>query len=256
MVDRREHRGAHPDDRQLFAVTYQPVLQTAQAELSWLLSRGYQIKSALKLVGDRHALRERQRLAISRAACTDAQKIYRAETCLPFTAIRNQELAIDGFNLIITVEACLSGGVLFQCRDGCIRDLSSVHGSYRSVMETEMAIDLIGNALQSQHPQAVVWFLDQPISNSGRLAQKIRESAAAHDWPWIVEVVMNPDREVSNSGKLAISADSVVLDGVSHWVNVMAWLLEHQFPTAWLVDLRETRLEYSCKTSPSDHNHK
>src|SRR5205807_9495166 len=38
-------------------------------------------------------------------------------------------------------------GILMLGRDRCVRDLSSVHGSYRSVDETDRAIELIGATL-------------------------------------------------------------------------------------------------------------
>src|SRR5947209_5735414 len=161
MPDIRKHRGAHPEDRKLFADDQLPALRTAVRELSWLLSRDYSIKGALKLVGDRHALTERQRLAVSRAACSDQSKEHLAATRLPVEAVAGEELIIDGFNLTITIEAALSGGVLIHCRDGCIRDLSSVHGSYRSVNETDQAISLIGTALESLRPKSVSWLLDR-----------------------------------------------------------------------------------------------
>ena len=67
MPDTRQHRGAHPSDIKLFDASKLSLLRTATSELSWLLSRGYAITSALKLVGDRHGLNKRQRLALSRA---------------------------------------------------------------------------------------------------------------------------------------------------------------------------------------------
>src|SRR5262245_26908157 len=80
MPDNRKHRGAHPNDRTLFAAAQLPALRTAVEELSWLLTRGYSIKGAVKLVGDRHTLSDRQRLAISRAACSDQSKEHRLST--------------------------------------------------------------------------------------------------------------------------------------------------------------------------------
>src|SRR5258705_7343616 len=129
MPDIRKHRGAHPEDRKLFSDDQLPALRDAVNELSWLLTRNYSMKGAVKLVGDRHALTDRQRLALSRAACSDQSKTRRASTRVEFEELEAAHLIIDGFNLIITIEAGLSGGVLFVCRDGCIRDLSSVHGS-------------------------------------------------------------------------------------------------------------------------------
>src|SRR5215216_3745694 len=99
--DSRQHRGAHPRDRELFDAGRLAILRQATSDLSWLLSRGYALKSSLKLAGDRHNLTDRQRLAISRAACSDEQKERRKKTCLAFESLRNQRLMIDGFNLVI-----------------------------------------------------------------------------------------------------------------------------------------------------------
>jgi hypothetical protein len=190
----QRHRGAHPEDDKLFAVKHLPDLRQAVTDLSWLLGRGYAPAAALKLVGDRFSLRQRQRLAVGRASCSDEQRANRQSRRLPLEQVRGAELMVDGFNLTITLEAALSGGVLIASRDGCWRDLSSVHGSYRSVAETEAAICLVGELLAKAEPCAVTWLFDQPVSNSGRLAWRIRELAAKHNWPWSVEVVMDPDK--------------------------------------------------------------
>jgi len=237
--DKRQHRGPHPADKRLFAQANLPLLRAATSELSWLLSHGYQRKSSLKLVGDRQCLTERQRLAISRAACSDESLKRRKAHCVSVERIANERVIVDGFNLLITVEAGLSGGPLLLCRDECMRDLSSVHGSYRSVHETDRAICLVGELLQNLGASSVLWLLDRPISNSGRLAKKIADIAAQHDWPWNVKIVFNPDAEILSSlGGVAITSDSAVLNRVRSWVNLKSHLLEQCLPEAWLVDLR------------------
>jgi hypothetical protein len=236
--EKNRHRGAHPADQKLFAPTQLNKLRRAVSDLSWLFSQGYTAKASLKLVGDRYALKERQRLAISRAACSDQQKEERKQKCLPFDALKGRSLLIDGFNIIITVEAALSGGVLMYCRDCCIRDLSSVHGSYRSVMETEAAIHLIGETLMTAEPASATWLLDQPISNSGRLAQWIREVAAARRWPCEVIVTMNPDQVIRASDQIAVTSDSNILDGAATWVDLNGLLIRRHIPQAWIIDLQ------------------
>jgi hypothetical protein len=201
------------------------------------MTRDYSMKAALKLVGDRHALTDRQRLAVSRAACSEQSQEHRAATILSVEAVAGKELIIDGFNLIITIEAALSGGVLIHCRDGCIRDLSSVHGSYRSVNETDQAISLIGKTLEDLRPKSVAWLLDRPISNSGRLAKRIRDLAAENGWNWTVEVVFNPDAEIITSGRVVISSDSHVLDKTDRWINLNRHLLDERLKKFWLIDL-------------------
>ena len=235
--DKRRHRGAHPEDARLFEAARLASLRVAVSELSWLLSRGYQTKSALKLVGDRHNLKERQRLAVSRAACPDENRERRSASRLDEREVAGEGLVVDGFNLVITLEAALSGGVLVLGRDGCVRDLSSVHGSYRAVEETERAILLAGEALAALAPESVLWLLDSPISNSGRLAARVREVAAARGWPWEVRVEFNPDREIVNSDRIAVTSDSNVLDGVARWLNLGRMIVDRYVDGAWLIDL-------------------
>jgi hypothetical protein len=235
----RRHRGAHPKDRLLFDAVILPALRGAVADLSWLLSRGYAATASLKLVGDHFALKERQRLAVARAACADRQRESRERIRLPLESINGQHLLIDGFNIIVTIEAALSGGVLIRCRDGCIRDMSSVHGSYRSVAETEEAIRLIGETLLGAEPASALWLLDQPVSNSGRLAQRIRETADANNWPWGVEVVMNPDKVLRSSDQIVVTSDSNILDGVKGWINLGEMLITQRLTEACIVDLRD-----------------
>ena len=235
--DIRKHRGAHPEDRKLFADDQIPALRAAVGDLSWLLTRDYTMKGALKLVGDKYALTERQRLAISRAACSDQSRELRTRRQIMIDDARNSEWIVDGFNLIITIEAALSGGLLMSCRDGCIRDLSSVHGSYRSVDETGVALKLIGESLETLRAISVVWVLDRPISNSGRLAQRIREIALQNRWNWSTELTFNPDAQISASDRIAISSDSHVLDQVARWLNLNRFLVEKMLAGSWLIDL-------------------
>ena len=235
--DRRRHRGAHPEDARLFEPSRLASLRVAVSELSWLLSRGYQVKSALKLVGDRHGLRERQRLAVARAACADDDCARRRASLVGAAEVKGEGLVVDGFNLVILLEAALSGGVLVRGRDGCVRDLASVHGSYRAVEETERAVTLAGEVLSTLGPASALWLLDSPVSNSGRLAERIRRIAAERGWPWEVRVEFNPDREIVNSDLVAVTSDSNVLDGVKRWLNLGVMIVEKYVEGAWLIDL-------------------
>lgn len=199
--------------------------------------------SALKLVGDRHGLRERQRLALSRAACSEQDRERRKEHCVSVERLRDQQVIVDGFNLIITIEAALSRGPLFVGVDACIRDLSSVHGSYRSVEETDRAILMVGKVLSALAPSSVLWLLDRPVSNSGRLAAKITDVAARNGWPWTVEVVFNPDTAIVASPAVAITSDSLILDRVAKWADLKSYLVAQEIPDSWLIDLRTDAVE-------------
>ena len=225
MSDRRRHRGQAPEDARLFAPDQLPTLRQAACEFAWLLSRGYAESATLKLVGDRHRLNKRQRDAIRRSSCADSARDDR----LAREVQGAESAAIDGFNLIITIESALAGGVLLRGREGCVRDLSSVHGSYRKVDETMHAIELIGEALHVLKIRDVLWLLDRPVSNSGRLASILRER-------WPVELVNNPDTELVKESRVVVSSDAFVIDGCSHWINLASIVLARSLPDAPILD--------------------
>lgn len=241
MSSADRHRGKHPADEELFGPSATPALRQAVTDLSWLLGRGYARNSAVKLVGDRYELRERQRLASARASCSDTARATRAQNHLPAEALHGRIVWVDGFNLLVSLEAALSGGVLLHCRDGCLRDMSSVHGSYHTVAETDAALTLAAHRLTELQPASVHWLLDKPVSNSGRLAARIRELAEQHHWPWTVEAVFNPDTDlIAARDAVVISSDAMVIDGAACWYNLAADLiLSHRCGPAWLVDLRD-----------------
>lgn len=231
------HRGAHSQDERLFGESAIPRLRTAVEELSWLLTRGYAVPSSVKIVGDRHRLHERQSLAVFRASCTDASLLHRGATQETGRDLKGSDLMIDGFNVLITLEAALSGGVLVRGRDGCLRDIASVHGSYRSVEETDRALDLLLRTLDDLQLRSVTWLLDSPVSNSGRLAARMRSVSEASVVPWTVETVFSPDHVLKRCGKLVATTDSVILDGVESWLDLARRALEPHLPDCWFVDL-------------------
>ena len=97
---------------------------------------------------------------------------------------------------------------------------------------------LIGEALQELSPSSVLWLLDRPVSNSGRLAAKINDLAARNSWPWQVEVVFNPDAAIAASQSVAITTDSSILDRVERWADFKSHLIAREIPDAWIVDFR------------------
>ncbi len=212
-------------------------LWSAVADLALLLTKGYAQKSALKLVGDRFSLTGRQRLAVMRSACSDQQLASRHERLVPATNLRGKSLALDGYNVLITIEAAMSGGMIFKGRDGCYRDLASIHGTYRKVAETIPALQLAGGFLQEIGSGEVLWLLDSPVSNSGRLKTLIGGLAREKGWNWRVELPMSPDAELKKTDLVVATSDSVVLDGCKSWVNLAAEVVERKLPAARLIDL-------------------
>ena len=237
MPDRRQHRGANPEDQKYFSTKQLAPLKEAAVDLCWLMSKGYKRDSALKLVGDRYALHERQRRALGRAVCSDEQLLSRRQRQVTADKLRGQVLLVDGYNVLITIEAALAGGVILASRDSTYRDLASLSGSFRKVEETVPALKLLAAHLSALALKRCTIYLDQPVSNSGRLKEVIYKSLEGAPFELVVELVRNPDRLLLTAPETVASADSQVLDGVARWYNLARQVIVQAVPQIWLIEL-------------------
>ncbi|MEL6671479.1 MAG: DUF434 domain-containing protein [Bacteroidota bacterium] len=244
MSHKQRHRGAHSNDPKYFADRHLTRLNQAVEDLSWLFSRKYPHQASVKIVGDRYRLAERQRKAIYRAACGDEALLKRPRTEVQKEELAGQTVAVDGFNILIGIECGLSGGLTIRCRDGSYRDIASVHSTYRKVEETLPALELIGQTLEELSVEKVHWFLDRPISNSGRLKGLMYEIAEIQGFNWEIDLVNNPDKEVVALEKaIAVSSDGWVLDHAHRWFNLHRVILG-DLESAWIIDLQGRKYNF------------
>lgn len=227
-----QHRGPHPEDAGYFVDARWPMIREAARDLAWLLGRGYTMSASLALVGNRFQLEDRVRTALMRGVCSDAALADRHRR----RVARADAVWLDGFNVLMTVEAALAGGTLLLARDGCIRNLAPIHGSYRRVAETEPAIAAIGKVLDDLGVRRAVWFLDVPVSNSGRLKTLLRETAEAAGWSWHIELVPDVDRQLKLIPETIATSDGVILDACGAWLDLARAVIMHVMPEARLID--------------------
>jgi hypothetical protein len=212
-------------------------LREASGDFAWLLGRHYAHQAALTLVGNRYQLHRRQRLALSRAVAAPA--IARARRCrqVGVGALNGTFLQIDGLNQLITIEAAMAGGLLLRGHDGALRDLASVHGTYRLVRESMASLEAIGEYLAPSGVQGVEFLIDGAVSNSGRLAARIRCLGEQHGWPWRARLVANPDPILQRATHVVATSDSVILEYATSWFDLASVVIERVVPNAWCVAL-------------------
>ena len=101
--------------------------------------------------------------------------------------------------------------------------------------------NLIGTPYSSQHDVGhVLWRLDRPVSNSGRLRKLISEYAAGCGLDWDARLDDDPDRVLGTEHELVVSADAVVLDRAHCWANLARWIIDQEVATAWCVPMAAT----------------
>ena len=119
----------------------------------------------------------------------------------------------------------------------------------------EVVQSLIASKIES-----IRWLIDQPVSNSGRLRQKIDailtsimcEGDTGDDIQWQIELVHDPDAILKKTSEIVITSDSVILDRCSRWYNAISdiWLTRlkldpHDESSTWMVD-------FTAEGNPTD----
>jgi len=225
------NRGKHPKDLGSFDAKGIKKLQTAIVDAIYLLEKAYTQKSIWQLVGNRYRLNERQRKALMRMACSDTQRAERLSKVLSHQQLQGETLFIDGYNIIISLECAYSNAILLKGHDTCIRDIASLHGTYKSVQATETVLNQMIAFQKAAGLKKIHWYFDKPVSNSGKLKQFLLEKAKENKVDWSVELVNDPDAILKETEGIIATADAVILDCCKQWFNLTSFLLvEMDYP--------------------------
>ncbi|SIR05869.1 DUF434 domain-containing protein [Chryseobacterium sp. RU33C] len=223
------NRGKNTGDDALFGSEKQiGKLKLAVEDMHYLLSREYPEKAASDLVGNRYRLKTRQIQALRGASASAAQLQNRQLKQIEASDLKGKTIYLDGFNVLILLESLLSEAYIFEGLDGCIRDLSGVHGTYKRVNQTLRAVELVAFFYRKNQIHQLVWIFDKPVSNSGRIKQNILEFAEEHQLNWEFDLQYNPDKFLAESSEIIISSDAWILDHCKAWFNLIGYLIKEE----------------------------
>jgi hypothetical protein len=147
---------------------------------------------------------------------------------LDISELENTTIYLDGFNVLILLESLLSEAYIFEGVDGCFRDLSEVHGTYKKVNQTFAAIELIAKFYHTSKAEKVIWIFDKPVSNSGKIKQMIMDFALENNLNWEVDLEFNPDKFLSENAEIVVSSDAWILDNCKKWFNLIQYLIDEE----------------------------
>ncbi|MDM1556309.1 MULTISPECIES: DUF434 domain-containing protein [Chryseobacterium] len=223
------NRGKNTGDDTLFGSEKQiGKLKLAVQDMQYLLTKGYAEKASSDLVGNRYRLKTRQVQVLRGASASEEQIHDRKLKQQHASALKDKIIYLDGFNVLILLESLLSEAYIFEGTDGCFRDLSGVHGTYKRVNQTQRAIELVAVFFEKTQTQKLIWVFDQPVSNSGRIKQIVLDFAVENQLNWDVELQFSPDKFLAESSEIIISSDAWILDHCKAWFNLIGYLIKEE----------------------------
>jgi len=189
-----------------------PLFQEAASDFRYLLSRGYPRRAALELVGNRYGLSHTARQLLHRGVFAPEVALARRARLRRLADLPGQPLALDGHNVLITLECAGRELPLVAADDGFIRDVGQVSRAFRVSSATDRVLALLADYLAAQAPGPIQVFYDAPLSRSGELAGRTREILASRDLAVQAAAVPAPERQLAAFPGPIATSDTALID--------------------------------------------
>lgn len=198
-------------------------IKDAIKDFRFLLNRGYRRSVAIDFVSNHYRLSKQERHLLTRAIFSDAEIKARRKKLTQIGKIKGKHLAVDGYNVIITLESMLQNRLLILCDDGFVRDISAVFGKHKITETTLKALNKLFKLLSKYPPAEIQFFLDQPVSHSGELAGLIRGYIKKNNLVGEAITTKAADRaiiEAVKKGGIVASSDRSLIEKARFVVNI------------------------------------
>ena len=215
-----------------------PNLTDAATDFRFLLSRGYPRKNALGLVGNRYGLDEIGRRLLHRGVFAPEPAGARRAKLRRLRDLPGLPLALDGHNVLITLECAGRGLPLVAADDGFIRDEGEISGAFKVSPATDRVLALVADYLADRAAGPVDIFYDAPLSRCGELARRTREIFASRGLDVRAAAVPVPERRLSNFPGAIATSDTALIDAHATVVDLAGEIIRRH--PAWrLIYLRQ-----------------
>ena len=201
------------------------ILAEAGRDLRYLLNRGYNRSSSLKLIGDKYRLDKAERSILYRGiySSSDVERITSKRVMAE--DLRDEHVLIDGFNVMNTVETMLRGDPLILCDDGVLRDFSEIHGKYKLTEKTHESLKLLLKALRELKVASAKILFESQISRSGEIAGYARRLLREMGLDGGAETAKNVDSQLQRSRHVIMTSDSAILLRCTKFYDLPAYIL-------------------------------
>lgn len=204
------------------------LFKEAAADFRFLLSRGYPRSAALALVGNRYELDRTPRQLLHRGVFAPAEADARRAKLRRLADLPGQPLAVDGHNVLITLECAARRLPVVAADDGWLRDVGQISRAFQLSPETQRVLLLLADYLVHQRVGALRVFYDAPLSKSGELARRTRELWTAWGLAAEAAAVPVPERELAAFPGPICTSDTVLIDAHPVVVDLAGEIIREQ----------------------------
>ncbi len=210
-------------------MNWEAILEAAR-DMRYLLNRGYRREKCVEFVGDKYRLKKTERMVLYRCVYGSEEARTHREKLISPEDVKGKRLAIDGYNVLITVESALKGATLIECDDGFVRDVSAIHGKYKMTSLTGKSLSLIMNYLERLSPSEISFFFDQQVSKSGELSALVRQLMSKRNLKGTACTSRQADTSALRWGDVIATSDSAIIQRAEKVFDLAGFIVRKEFP--------------------------
>jgi hypothetical protein len=197
-----------------------------------LLRWGYPKFATISFVATHSQLSIEERYILTRVIMPPDRVVSRINKKVACTDIKDKDLLLDGYNVLLSVDSLLKKEPLWFCDDGYIRDTRYYFSKSKQAEDIEESLDLVLKFLSEAYPKSALFLLDAQISRSGELAGLIRRKMKEYGIPGEARTSKTADFELKSEGGnsekylIVATSDGIVIDSVMQVLDIPACLME------------------------------
>ncbi|HIQ02825.1 MAG TPA: DUF434 domain-containing protein [Desulfurococcales archaeon] len=181
-----------------------------------LLNMGLTRETALKLVSQKYYLTKSELMVLYRCIHPTIESYYRRRKLIPPHEVRGKVLAVDGFNVIITLQSVIEGIPVCISSDGLLRDIMKSYRkfSYNPTVHNKI-IETMVKYISILLPRKAVIVYDKQVSYSGVVASVTNSIIRKVHIEGQALVREKTDKTILEVGEVVASSDVVIVNKAS-----------------------------------------
>lgn len=197
-----------------------------------ILRWGYPKFSTIRFVADHFQLSLEDQHILTRVIIPPDKIVSRINKKVACTGIKDRNLLLDGYNVLLSVDSLLKKELMWFCDDGYIRDTRYYFSKAKQAEDIEEALETILKFLSEASPKSVVFLLDAQISRSGELAGFIRHKMGEYGISGEAKTSKLADFELKAEGGnvekniILATSDGIIIDSALEVLDIPACLME------------------------------
>jgi hypothetical protein len=212
------------------------LLQKAATDFRYLLARGYPRGAALTMVGNRYHLDHTARQLLHRGIFDPEIAAARRAKLRRLADLPGLPLALDGHNVLITLECALKGLPLVAADDGFIRDVGQVSRAFKVSPATDRVLLLLADYLMHHQTGPLQVLYDAPLSFSGELARHTEATWSSRGLTVAAQAVPVPEHDLAGFPGAIATSDTALIDAHPMIVDLAGEIIAQEL-TGQLVKL-------------------